>query len=122
MKQNPEQLQEYIKHFDSIFGTDAIKHINFKKLKILQALIDYFGEDLYTPSPKYKELREEYYKVSTDLESTFTKEQKELFEKYWEISSKKDVEVEEQLFMFGYILGSEMNHELELGAKHNDKE
>lgn len=63
MKNDPEQLQEYIKHFDAIFGTDAIKHIKFKNLKILQSLIDYFGEDLYTPSPKYKEIREEYYEV-----------------------------------------------------------
>ena len=122
MKQDPEQLKEYIKHFDSIFGTDAIKHIKFKDLRILQALIEYFGEDLYTPSPEYERIREEYYNVSDDFEKTLSAKQKKLFEKYCDVKSKKDVEVEEQLFMFGYILGSEMNHELELGVKHNDKE
>lgn len=121
MKQDPEQLKEYIKHFDSIFGTDAIKHIKFKNLKLLQALIEYFGEDLYKPSLEYEKIREEYYNVSDDLESTLTQNQRKLFEKYCDVSSKKTVEVEEQLFMFGYILGSEMNHEFELGVKHYDE-
>lgn len=121
MKNDSEQLKDYIKHFDSIFGTNAIKHIKFKNLKILQALIEHFGEDLYTPSPGYERIKEEYYKVSDNFEKTLSAKQKKLFDKYCDVKSKKDVEVEEQLFMFGYILGSEMNHELEFGVKHNDK-
>ena len=121
MEENSEELKYYIEHFDNIFGTNAIKHIKFKNMKILKLLIEYFGEDLYKPSAKYEKLRKKYFEISDEIETTLTENQKKLFEKYYDVSNRMTEELEEQLFMFGYILGSEMKSDFELGVKHNEK-
>ena len=121
MEENSEELKYYIEHFDNIFGTNAIKHIKFKNMKILKLLIEYFLEDLYKPSSKYEKLRREHIEISDEIETTLTENQKKLFEKYYDISNRMTEELEEQLFMFGYIFGSEMKSDFELGVKHNEK-
>ena len=98
--------KEILKHFDNIFGTDALKKIDFsdKKMKLLKTLFEYFEEDLYTPSPKYEKLRRKHIEIGEELEKTFTKEQQALFEKYWEVGNELAFEEEQQLFLFGFIV------------------
>lgn len=106
-----EEGQEVLKHFDNIFETDTLKHINFSNMKLLKILFNYFEEDLYTPSDKYNELRAKAIKISDKLEATFTKEQQELFEDYWEAESLMHCEENEQMFLFGYIIAKELDIE-----------
>ena len=104
-------MDETLKHFDKIFNTETIKHINFDNMKLLKALYEYLEEDIYTPSAKYLELMHKHVKISDELEKTFTPEQSELFEKYWEIGSEMTTEENQQLFMFGFIIAKELNIE-----------
>lgn len=106
-----EEGQEVLKHFDSIFDTETFKNINFSNMKLLKVLFNYFEEDLYTPSDKYNELRAKAIKISDKLESTFTKEQQELFEDYWEAESLMHCEENEQMFLFGYIISKQLDIE-----------
>lgn len=106
-----EEDKEVLKHFDNIFETDTLKHINFSNMKLLKVLFNYFEEDLYTPSDKYNELRAKAIKISDKLESTFTKEQQELFEDYWEAESLMHCEENEQMFLFGYIISKQLDIE-----------
>lgn len=106
--------RETLKHFDNIFNTETIKNIKFDNMKLLKALYDYFEEDIYTPSNKYSTLRHKHIEISDELEETFTPDQKELFEKYWEIGSQMCEEENEQLFLFGYIIAKELEIETEL--------
>ena len=103
---------EITRHFDNIFGTKTSKNIKFKDMKLLQALIEYFGEDLYTPSAEYDKLRSKHIKISDELQATFTKEQQELFYEYEKLENSMSQELEYQLFMFGYIVCSELNAEV----------
>lgn len=103
--------QEVLKHFDSIFDTETFKNINFSNMKLLKVLFNYFEEDLYTPSDKYNELRAKAIKISDKLESTFTKEQQELFEDYWEAESLMHCEENEQMYLFGYIIAKQLDIE-----------
>jgi len=89
-----------LEHFDSVFNTETAKHIKFDNMKLLKALYEYFEEDIYTPSTRYSELRHKHIEISDELEKTFTIEQKELFERYWEVGSEMTVEENEQLFLF----------------------
>ena len=77
-----EKSKEISKHFDSIFETDTLKHIDFKNMKLLKTLFNYFLEDLYIPSLKYEKLRNNQIRISDKLEETFTQEQKKLFERF----------------------------------------
>ena len=102
---------EILKHFDKIFNTETIKHIKCDNMKLLKALYEYLEEDIYTPSVKYLELMHKHIEISDELEKTFSPEQSELFEKYWEIGSEMTAEENQQLFMFGFIMARELEIE-----------
>lgn len=106
-----EDGNEILKHFDSIFNTETAKHIKFQDMRLLKALYEYFEEDVYTPSTKYSELMHKHIEISDELEKTFTPEQKELFERYWEVGSEMTTEENEQLFLFGYVIAKELDRE-----------
>lgn len=103
--------EEYLKHFDNIFETNTFENIKFDNMKMLKKLYEYFGEELYTPSSKHKEIRRKYIEESEKLESTFSEEQQKQFEYCWELYNQMLEEIEEQLFIFGYIMASELNKE-----------
>lgn len=109
-----ENNTEILKHFDKVFNTETAKHIKFNNMKLLKALYEYFEEDVYTPSTKYSELRHKHIEISDELEKTFTPEQKELFERYWEVGSEMTTEENEQLFLFGYVIAKELDRETNL--------
>ena len=114
MEQNSKQLKEHFKHFDSIFCTDTFKNVKLQELKLLKVLYEYFEEDIYTPSPKYSELRHKHIEILNELEKTFTPEQMKLFEKYWEVGSAMTAEKNEQQFLFGYIIAKEIDREAKI--------
>lgn len=103
--------EEILKHFDSIFETNVLNEVdlNDKKLDFLKQLFLYFEEDLYKPSFKYEKFRNEYIKVTKQLEKTFTEEQQKLFEKCFELENQLKFEGEMQLFCFGYIIGKKLD-------------
>ena len=49
--------------------------------------------------------------IADKLESTFSKEQKKLFEQYWELGTQMCEEEQQQLFLFGYIIATKLNIE-----------
>ena len=103
---------EILKHFDSVFNTEIANHIKFDNMKLLKSLYEYFEEDIYTSSTKYSELRHKHIEISDELEKTFTPEQKELFERYWEVRNAMTAEENEQLFLFGYVIAKELDREV----------
>lgn len=113
MEQVTEQnkYQDYIGMFNRLFETN-VKSIDFKRLELLNTIFRRFDEELYTPSPKYKEMRRNFMKFSDELNNTLTKEQKELFENSLDINNMMNEEIEEQLFMFGVILGNKLRIEM----------
>ena len=106
-----ERETELLKHFDSTFDTDTLKTIKFDNMPMLKALFDYFEEFLYKPSEKYDKLRRQHIEIAELLENTFTEGQQALFERYWEIGCQMDIEENEQLFFFGYIIGKKLEQE-----------
>lgn len=113
--------EDYLKHFDEIFGTNLIGKIDLKNFETLQLIFNTFGEDLYKPTPKYENIRNEYMEVSNKLESTFTEEQKELYKQVYKLDGLMTEELEQHLFMFGYILGNGLKLEIEKELKTDGK-
>lgn len=115
-----EKSKEILQHFDSIFDTSTLKNIDFNNLPMLKKLFEYFEEELYTPSPKYAELRKKHIEIGDLLEQSFTEAQKTLFEKHWEIGNEMTLEEHEQLFYFGFIIAKTLDKETSFIKEKNN--
>ena len=111
MKEKEET--NYIEHFNKIFGTKINKHLRLN-MPMLKIIFNNFVEDIYTPNEKNNQIRKQKIKISDELEESFTEEQKELFNKYNEIENQLTEDIEQQLFMFGYIIASKLGEETKI--------
>ena len=107
-----EEEVNYLKDFDKIFKTNTSQRIKLN-MPLLKQIIQYFGEDIYTPNKRHEKLREEKIKIYNKLQNILTEEQIQLLNKYNEIENQITQDTEEQLFMFGYIIGSELSKEIQ---------
>lgn len=105
--------QEYVNTFDTIFNAELIKTVDFNKLKLLKSIFNAFDEDLYTPSSKYRLLRKEDIRVLDAIRPSLTETQTALLDKHLDISNAMTEELEEQLFLFGCLVGYKFKDELE---------
>lgn len=105
--------ENILQHFDSIFGTKVANHINLN-IRLLRIIFEKFEEELYVSSSQYNDLRKEQIKISNKLYPTFTQKQKDLFEKYWQITNELGSMEDEQLFSFGFIMAKELDKESKL--------
>ena len=110
--------EEYINNFGKTFEIKNIK-IDTSRLPLLKYIIREFGEDLYEPSERNKVIRNEKKKVGDTLIASLTEEQYKKFVQYWDLENEMKEELEEQLFMYGFIMSQELYIE---GKIENDKE
>ncbi len=106
-----EKYKYYLEMFDKLFETDAKEHIDFKKMKLLKSLHQYFIEELYTPSKEYNRIRREFIEYADKIREQLTDEQKDLYEKVLELCNEMTEEQDEQVFIFGCIMGNELKLE-----------
>lgn len=102
--------KEILQHFDNIFGTKVANHIKLN-IPLIKIIFEKFEEDLYTANETYNKVRKEQIKISDELYKTFTQEQKDLFEKYWQITNELGSLEDEQIFSFGFIMAKELDKE-----------
>lgn len=108
---------EILKHFDEIFETETIqnlKYFDFKQMKLLAKFYEYFEDEIYRPSPRYKHLQREQNKIYEELEKQLTNEQMILLERYWEMTNDMASEEQQQAFMFGFIVAKEFDIECKI--------
>lgn len=114
-KEDERKKEEHIKNFGETFEIKGI-NIDTSKLPLLKYILCEFGEDLYMPSEKSKRIKEKRIELGNELRESFTEEQKGKFEKYLVLESRQTEELEEQLFMYGFIMAQELYIE---GNKNN---
>ena len=85
-------------------------------MPMLKILFENFEESLYIPNKKYEDILKKKIRILDELENTFTREQREIFNKYNEIENQLTEDVEEQLFMFGYIIASKLSEEKKVNS------
>lgn len=107
-----EEEVNYLKEFDKIFKTNTSKRIELN-MPLLKQIIQYFGEDIYTQTKKQDKLRDKKIQIYNKLKETLTEEQIQLFNQYNEIENQITQDTEEQLFMFGYLVSSELSKEIQ---------
>lgn len=107
-----EKYKDYLEMFDKLFETDTKEHIDFKKMKLLKSLHQYFTEELYTPSQEYNKIRREFIDYADNLREQLTEEQKDIFDKAIDLCNEMTEEQDEQVFIFGCIMGNKLKLEL----------
>lgn len=106
-----KEENEYLENFDKIFNTKTRENINLN-MPLLKTIFGNFMDTIYAPTNNYKELKSEKSELSDKLQASFTDKQRQIFNKYIELENEMISEEELQIFMFGYIISSELKNEV----------
>ena len=103
--------EEILRNFDKFLGTNKIKTIDKSKFPLILKLFQVFREDMFVETEEHKELKQEKQKILEKINESFNSKQKQLFENYWDIEKKLSSIVEEEIFIFAYLLRDEIESE-----------
>lgn len=120
MKNKEKELQEeFVEFFEEVFGRrKAKRYMDLRQLPLLAVIYDRLKEDVCMESKKCNQLRKRQNKILHKLQKNWTEKQIKLFEKYWDLDSEMDLEMERQNFMFGVLISNELDKEIK---KYKDK-
>lgn len=105
-------LEEYIQLFDKSFGTKIYCEFIHNKFVLLDKIFYDMGEDFYIPSEEHKTLRKKLSLLSEKFDEVFNYEQQQIFDKYWEIESEMNSDLNRQMLVFGFCLAFQELKEL----------
>ena len=103
--------EEILRNFDKIIGTEKIKTIDKSKFPLILKLFQQFREDMFVETKEYKDLKYEKQDLLDKINKNFNNNQKQLIENYWDIEGKISSIIEEEIFLFGYLLRDEIESE-----------
>ena len=106
-----DEAEEILKNIDKIMGTNKYNRIDKTRFPLLLKIFEKFREDIDIPTKTIKTLKKEKLQILEKIENSFNEEQKRLFEKYWEIENKQKNVMEENIFLFGYLIKNELDIE-----------
>ena len=112
-----ERYNSYLKLFDNTFYTNIEKKLNIKFFPILHRIFVNIQECLHKQDKEYKENQEKTNKTYEKLNSNLNEKQKEVLKKYDELKNNQSLIIDEQLFMFGFLISKELEKEQELWKK-----
>lgn len=105
-------LEEYIQLFDKSFGTKIYCEFIHNKFVLLDKIFYDMGEDFYIPSEEHKTLRKKLSLLSDKFDEVFNYEQQQIFDKYLEIESEMNSDLNRQMLVFGFCLAFQELKEL----------
>ena len=106
-----DEAEEILKNIDKIMGTNKYNRIDKTRFPLLLKIFEKFREDIDIQTKTIKTLKKEKLQVLEKIDNSFNEEQKRLFEKYWEIENKQKNVIEENIFLFGYLIKNELDIE-----------
>ena len=104
--------KEILENFDKIIGTN--KKIDTSKFPLLLKIFEQFEGDIFVESQEYKNLKQERQNIQAKISESFSDDQKQLFEEYWDIENKMQSEIEKAIFLFGYLIQDELENEFKM--------
>ena len=103
--------KEILENFDKIIGANNAKKMDISKFPLLLKIFEQYRDDIFVKSQEYKELEQNRKNIEDKINLSFSNEQKQLFENYWDIEKQMQSEVEKAIFLFGYLLRAEIANE-----------
>lgn len=104
-----KEYKDIEKYFNEIFETNI--SIDSKQLPLLTNFYRRFKEDLYIETSEYNRVKKQKHEQEKLLEEMLTNEQQKEFEKYWELKNEMQGYIEEQQFLYGYLVAKELEKE-----------
>lgn len=103
--------KDYLEHFDKIFKTDTLNHINLDNMVLLKGIYRILGDYLCKNNKDYNSIRVKSSKLYDRLQNILTEEQKSIFNEFIDLNNEEMSSIQEQLFIFGYIMAKELDNE-----------
>ena len=95
--------------FDESFNIE--EKVEEKNTPMLLEVFDRFAEEIYRPSINYKKNMYETIKIDKMLRSTLNSNQIKLLEERENLKNKMHIEENEQAFVYGFAMASQMREE-----------
>ena len=97
-------INDYIEHFDAVWGTKISETIKDKKFPLLEYAYTELAEQIYALNNNTRQVCRKKNNVYDKLEKSFSDEQRDLVDRYFELESEYWEATEMQIFTFGYLL------------------
>lgn len=104
-----ENVKDYFKGFYKEF--EIYREEKIKELPVILGLYEEFIEEIYQPSKRYKLALKIRNEINTDIEKTFTKEQKEIMKQFKECESILIDDMVQEAFVYGYAMCCQLKEE-----------
>ena len=104
-----ENVKDYFKGFYKEF--EIYREEKIKELPVILGLYEEFIEETYQPSKRYKLALKIRNEINTDIEKTFTKEQKEIMKQFKECESILIDDMVQEAFIYGYAECNQLTEE-----------
>lgn len=106
------ELNEYIKHFDSIFHTNIIDTIKTNKFPMIELAFQTLGEYIYARNKHSNTASEQLKIISKEFQELNNEKAIELLNKYDELACEIDFNTKKQLLTFGFCICLEQLKEM----------
>ena len=106
---NKEEI--IVENFDKVMKTNKFSNIDKSKFPLLIKIFEQFREDMFITTEEYEQLKQEKLQLLNKIKNDFSDKQRKIFEEYWEIENKIISIVEEEIFLFGYLIKDELEEE-----------
>ena len=100
-----DYFKGFYKEFE-IYGEEKTKEI-----PVILRLYEEFIEEIYQPSKRYKLALKIRNEINTDIEKTFTKEQKEIMKQFKECDNILIDDMVQEAFVYGYAMCNQLKEE-----------
>lgn len=101
-----ENVFNYIRHFDNVFGTNIANTIDENKLILFLIAHENIREELTTPTEEYLKLQKEKNEALESLKRNFNDEKKEILNIFLDLDIKTKDIYNKQTIIFEYILAN----------------
>lgn len=98
------EFDKYLKQFNKVFHTNLDNSKTQDKIQLLEVIFKALENELYSTTTDYQLLTKKYVDKVDKLMETLDKEQEELFEVCNELFAKMNEQMEQQMFIYGYLL------------------
>lgn len=103
--------KDYLEHFDKVFKTDTLNHINLDNMVLLKGIYRILEDYLCKTNKDYKSIRVKSSKLYDKLQTILSEEQKSIFNEFIDLNNEEMSSIQEQIFIFGYIIAKELDNE-----------
>ncbi|MBQ3407859.1 MAG: hypothetical protein IJH12_01470 [Clostridia bacterium] len=111
--------EEYAKLFDNAFKCNISKKIRLD-MTMLNKIYECFENDIYVPTNFQKTLSKQRAKKYVEVTNILDNKQRKAFDEYFEIENEIQIDIEKQLFIFGFLVAKELDVECKSIIKQNE--